>query len=145
MPALVALKNTCLQIFDGMRGSPSQMRIAAALATAKRCNKFVILRNKGLLFHTSPRPSHRANAEPPPSSAPAPHSAVPVPRPDDHNPFGRWRGKGHFPRLLVINPASTTLLRVSSRAYGLTACAIAAKKPGGQAQGSRQWKCLPGT
>ena len=64
MPALVALKNTCLQIFDGMRGSPSQMRIAAALVTAKRCDKFVILHNKGLLFHTSPRPSHSANAEP---------------------------------------------------------------------------------
>ena len=63
MPALVALKNTCLQIFDGMRGSPSQMRIAAALVTAKRCNKFVILHNKGLLFHTSPRPSHSANAD----------------------------------------------------------------------------------
>jgi hypothetical protein len=36
MPALVALKNTCLQIFDGMRGSPSQMRITAAPVTAKR-------------------------------------------------------------------------------------------------------------
>jgi hypothetical protein len=54
MPALVALKNTCLQIFDGMRGSPSQMRIAAALVTAERCNKFVILHNKEILFHTSP-------------------------------------------------------------------------------------------
>jgi hypothetical protein len=64
MPALVALKNACLQIFDGMRGSPSQMRIAAALVTAKRGNKFVILHNKGLLFHTSPRPSPSANAEP---------------------------------------------------------------------------------
>jgi hypothetical protein len=64
MPALVALKNTFLQIFDGMRGSPSQMRVAAALATAKRCNKFVILHNKGMLFHTSPRPSLSANAEP---------------------------------------------------------------------------------
>jgi len=59
MPALVALKNTCLQIFDGMRGSPSQMRIAATLITAKRCNEFMILHNKGLLFHTS------LNAEPP--------------------------------------------------------------------------------
>lgn len=77
MPALVALKNTCLQIFDGMRGSPSQMRIAATLITAKRCNEFMILHNKGLLFHTSPRPGHSANAEP--SSAPALHSAVPVP------------------------------------------------------------------
>ncbi len=56
MPALVALKNARFQIVDGMRGSPSQMRIAAALATANRCNKFVILHNKGMLFHTSPRP-----------------------------------------------------------------------------------------
>src|ERR1700721_2659324 len=65
MPALVALENTCLQIFDGMRGPPSQMRIAATLITAKRCNEFMILHNKGLLFHTSPRPRHGANAEPP--------------------------------------------------------------------------------
>ena len=65
MPALVALEDTCLQIFDGMRGSPSQMRIAATLITAKRCNEFMILHNKGLLFHTSPQPSHGANAEPP--------------------------------------------------------------------------------
>ena len=64
MPALVALENTCLQIFDGMRGSPSQMRIAAALVTAKRCNKFVILHNKGLLFHTSPRPSRTTRSPP---------------------------------------------------------------------------------
>ena len=41
------------------------MRVAAALVTAKRCNEFVILHNKGLLFHTSPRPSHGANAERP--------------------------------------------------------------------------------
>ena len=41
------------------------MRIAAAPVTAKRCNEFMILYNKGLLFHTSPRPSHGANAEPP--------------------------------------------------------------------------------
>jgi hypothetical protein len=65
MSALVALENTCLQIFDGMRGTPCQMRIAVTLITAKRCNEFMILHNKGLLFHTSPRPSHGANAEPP--------------------------------------------------------------------------------
>jgi hypothetical protein len=64
MPALVALKDACLQIIDGMRASPSQMRIAAALATAKRCNKFVILHNYGMLFHTPPDPGHSANAEP---------------------------------------------------------------------------------
>ena len=59
MSALVALENTCLQIFDGMRGTPCQMRIAVTLITAKRCNEFMILHNKGLLFHTS------LNAEPP--------------------------------------------------------------------------------
>jgi len=32
------------------------MRIAAALVTAKRCNKFVILHNKGMLFHARPCP-----------------------------------------------------------------------------------------
>jgi hypothetical protein len=56
MPALVALKDAGLQIVDRMRGPPNQMRIAAALATAKRCNKFVILHNYGMLFHTTPRP-----------------------------------------------------------------------------------------
>jgi hypothetical protein len=79
MPALVALKDACLQIVDGMRASPSQMRIAAALATAKRCNKLVILHNYGMLFHTSPRSQQRECGACPPSSAPAPHSAVPVP------------------------------------------------------------------
>jgi hypothetical protein len=54
MAALVALKDAGLQIVDGMRASPSQMRIAAALATAKRCNKLVILHNYGMVFHTSP-------------------------------------------------------------------------------------------
>ena len=62
MSTLVALKNACFQTVDGMRGSPSQMRIAAALGTANGCNEFVILHNKGMLFHTSPR--HSANAEP---------------------------------------------------------------------------------
>ena len=80
MSTLVALKNACLQTVDGMRGSPSQMRIAAALVTAKRCNKFVILHNKGLLFHTSPRPSHGANAEPPAILGVG--AALPVPVPD---------------------------------------------------------------
>ncbi len=63
MPTLVALKNACLEIVDGMRGSPSQMRIAAAFATAKRCNKFVILHNKGMLFHEPPTPSQSASAD----------------------------------------------------------------------------------
>ena len=80
MPALVALEDTCLQIFDGMRGSPSQMRIAATLITAKRCNEFMILHNKGLLFHTSPQPSHGANAEPP--RHPRRRRRLPVPVPD---------------------------------------------------------------
>ena len=63
MPALVALKDASLQIVDGMRASPSQMRIAAALATAKRCNKLVILHNYGMVFHTSPPIPANANAE----------------------------------------------------------------------------------
>ncbi len=56
------------------------MRIAAALLTAKRSNKYLILRKYGMLFHTSPPFSHGASAghsrHP---SAIAPHSAVPSP------------------------------------------------------------------
>jgi hypothetical protein len=59
VPALVALKDTNLQILDRMERPPNQMRIAAAPATAKRCNKFVILHNKGMLFHISPAPPPR--------------------------------------------------------------------------------------
>ena len=103
MPALVALKNACLEIVDGMRGSPSQMRIAAALATAKRCNKFVILHNKGMLFHTSPRPQpQRECGACPPSSAPAPHSAVPVPRQVTIIRLEDGEDRA-LPRLLLIN------------------------------------------
>ena len=40
------------------------MRIAATLVTAKRCNKFVILHKKGMLFHTRPTPKRSASAEP---------------------------------------------------------------------------------
>ena len=57
MPALVALKDTNFQTRDRMRRPSNQMRIAAALVTAKRFNKFVILHNKGMLFHTSPYPA----------------------------------------------------------------------------------------
>ena len=87
------------------------MRIAAALVTAKRCNKFVILHNKGLLSHTSPRPSHSANAEParhprrrlrtPPSRSP---DQVTIIRLED----GEERA---LPPLLLINPASTVTVR----------------------------------
>jgi len=63
MPTLVALKNACLEIVDRMRGSPSQMRIAAALATAKRCNKFMILHDKGMLFHEPPTPRQSVSAD----------------------------------------------------------------------------------
>ena len=57
MPALVALKDTNVQSGDRMRRPSNQMRIAAALVTAKRFNKFVILHNKGMLFHTRPCPN----------------------------------------------------------------------------------------
>jgi len=39
------------------------MRVAAAVVTAKRRNKFMILHNKGMLFHTRPNPRHGASAE----------------------------------------------------------------------------------
>jgi hypothetical protein len=81
MPALVALKDTNFQTRDRMRRPSNQMRIAAALVTAKRFNKFVILHNKGMLFHTRPCPNvasvSAGHARHP--SAPAPHSAVPTP------------------------------------------------------------------
>jgi hypothetical protein len=37
-----------------MGRSSNQMRIAPALAAAKRCNKFVIRHNKGMIFHANP-------------------------------------------------------------------------------------------
>ena len=77
-----------------MERPPNQMRIAAALATAKRCNKFVILHNKGMLFQSAPAQPRRERGACPPSSSLAPHSAVSVPRPGDHRPYGRWRGNG---------------------------------------------------
>jgi hypothetical protein len=68
VPALVTLKDADFQILERMRRPSSQMRIAAALFTTKRRNKFVILPDKGMLLHTSPDPSHSENAAP--SSAP---------------------------------------------------------------------------
>jgi len=64
MRALVALKDTDFQIRGRVWRSSNQMRIAAAVVTAKRRNKFVILHNKGMFFHTAPPPSHTAGAEP---------------------------------------------------------------------------------
>ena len=57
------------------------MRIAAALVTANRSNKFMILHKYGMLFHTRPPKPHlqRECAACPPSSMPAPHPAVPTP------------------------------------------------------------------
>jgi hypothetical protein len=40
------------------------MRITTALVAVKRCNKFVILHQNGMLFHTSPNPRCSASAEP---------------------------------------------------------------------------------
>ena len=102
MPALVALKNACLEIVDGMRGSPSQMRIAAALATAKRCNKFVILHNKGMLFHKPPTPSHSASADMPAILGAG--SALRRPSPRQVTIIRLEDGEERaFPRLLLIN------------------------------------------
>jgi hypothetical protein len=65
MPALLALKGADFQSIGRMWRPSSQMRIAAALLTAKRRNKFVILHNKGMLFHTRPCPNAASvNAEP---------------------------------------------------------------------------------
>jgi hypothetical protein len=80
MSALLAFKGADFQTIDEMGRPSNQMRIAAALLTAKRSNKFLILRKYGMLFHTSPPCSHDASAghsrDP---SAIAPHSAVPSP------------------------------------------------------------------
>jgi hypothetical protein len=60
----VALKDADFQALDGVGRPSNQMRIAAALAAAKRCNKFVILHKKGMLFHSRPNPTYKASAEP---------------------------------------------------------------------------------
>ena len=74
MSTFVALKNACLQTVDGMRGSPSQMRIAAALLATKRRDKFVILHNK-VSFSTRALDPAAPRGARPPSLAPAPHSS----------------------------------------------------------------------
>ena len=56
-PALVALKDADFQILDRMGRPSNQMCIAAALVTAKRFNKFLLLHKYGMIFHTSPCPN----------------------------------------------------------------------------------------
>ena len=63
-PALVALKDADFQTLDRMGRSSNQMRIASALAAAKRCNKFVIRHNKGMIFHANPPAKARARSLP---------------------------------------------------------------------------------
>ena len=79
MPALLAFKGADFQILDGMGRPSNQMRIAAALLTAKRCNKFLILRKYGMLFHTRPVACSASTGHSRHPSAIAPHSAVPSP------------------------------------------------------------------
>jgi hypothetical protein len=61
MPAGMPLKCADFHTLERMRRSSYQMRFVIALATAKRCNKFVILHNKGMLFHA--RRSHGLQRE----------------------------------------------------------------------------------
>jgi hypothetical protein len=51
MSALLAFKGADFQTIDEMRRPSNQMRIAAALLTVKRSNKYLILRKCGMLFH----------------------------------------------------------------------------------------------
>jgi hypothetical protein len=54
-PALLALENADFQTFaKRMRRASNQVRIAAALVTANRRDKFLIRRKYGMLFHTPP-------------------------------------------------------------------------------------------
>ncbi len=94
MRALVALKDADFQIRGGVWRSSNQMRIAAAVVTRKRRNKFVILHNKGMPFHTA-QPPGTARARSPPAILGA-SSALRRPRPPtgDHGPHGRWQVKG---------------------------------------------------
>jgi hypothetical protein len=55
------------------------MRIAAALVTAKRFNKFVILHNKGMLFHARPCPNVPSGGACPPSLGASPALRRPDP------------------------------------------------------------------
>jgi hypothetical protein len=71
-PALV-LKDADFQILDRMWRPSRQMRIAAALFTAKRFNKFLVLHNEGMLVYNPPH-LHRECGARPPSSAPAARS-----------------------------------------------------------------------
>ena len=87
------------------------MRIAAALVTANRSNKFMILHKYGMLFHTRPQAPdlQRECGACPPSSAPAPHSAVPTPagyvtmvRPEDGEKGG---GSEHRKSPTICGPS----------------------------------------
>jgi hypothetical protein len=85
IPALVAFKDADLQIFDRMRRSSNQMRIAAALFTAKRFNKFLILHKEGMLVHNPPHLQRECRSA---LRRPGPR------RTDGHSPHGRWRAQG---------------------------------------------------
>jgi hypothetical protein len=93
MRALVALKDADFQTLESVWRPSSQMCIAAAVFTAKRFNKYLVLHMEGMPVHNRPHLQRDCGACPP-SSALAPHSAVQVPRPGDYGPGERWQGKG---------------------------------------------------
>ena len=76
------------------------MRIAAALFTAKRCDKFAILYDKGMPSH--PRRPH-------------PSSSVPR-RTTTNGPWKKWRGKGD---LLSENSFSAINWKRPRRVWGV--------------------------
>ena len=57
MRALVALKDADFQILDCVWRPSRQVRIAAAVFTAKRSNKLLVLHKEGMLVHNQPLPT----------------------------------------------------------------------------------------
>ena len=99
MRALVARKDADFQTLESVWRPSRQMRIAAAVFTAKRFNKYLFLHMEGMLVHNRPHLQRECGACPP-SSALAPHSAVPVPRPGEPWSWRKMAGKGRrFPQL----------------------------------------------
>jgi hypothetical protein len=75
MPAGEALTGADFQTLERIRRPSNQIGTIVALATADRRNKFLIFYSS---FITRPRLQRECGACPP-SSAPDPHSTVPVP------------------------------------------------------------------
>jgi hypothetical protein len=93
MRALVARKDADFQTLESVWRPSRQMRIAVAVFTAKRFNKYLFSTWKECSFITGPTYSASAgHARHPRRSPRTPPSRSPDQA--NHGPGGRWQGKG---------------------------------------------------